>query len=305
MINDEEITKLADAGYIDPCIPPSTIYHYTDASVINSILTADGIVLRMTRVSDFSDLYEGKSIEVYYDMALEELEREGVLSTHQRDLFNSVQLPEKRWMMFDLPPCGGQPRTLAKPSKVTPYIFCFSKQKCDPYMFENYLKNGKQGYCLEFFGLDTAENEITQIFGQGHRFQFYNVLYGDEIINDIKYYICDLLSCISKLDDNILEKCILGLVKGKLQELQYSAKLSKYKRETEVRLVLFMPKPDDSPTDYTPVYQEKEENGKSYVYISLPKYILRGLYANDKVTSQERKRLKQELLNKNYRVEVR
>ena len=304
MISDKEIEKLVQVEYKDRRLPPSTIYHYTDASVVNKILTADGIVLRMTKVSDFYDVYEGKSIEIYYDTALEQLESERKISAHQRHLFNNVRLPEKRLAIFDLPHKEDQPRSLATSAHMTPYIICFSKNKCDPYMFENYIKAEKQGFCLEFYGHNIASNETTFSFGKGHNFQFYNVLYGNEIINAIKQYICDMFSCFEKIDDQIIEQFFLGLLAGKLQDLQYSAKLSKYKQENEVRLVLFLPELSACPDNYSPQYHEMEENGKSYVYIKLKRYAISGIYANDRVNSQTKKQLMQTLLDNGYRVDV-
>lgn len=305
MISDKEIEKLVHVQYKDHWFPPSTIYHYTNASVVNKILTDDGIVLRLTKVSDFSDVYEGKSIEIYYDMALEQLESEGAISVHQRTLFNDVRLPEKRLAIFDLPHKEDQPRSLATSVNMTPYIICFSKNKCDSYMFENYIRTENQGYCLEFYGLDIASNSTTLSFGKGHKFQFYNVLYGNEIINTIKQLICEMLSCFEKIDDQIIKQFLLGILEGKLQDLQYSAKLSKYKQENEVRLVLFIPEPEECPANYSPLYQKTEENGKSYVYIKVHKHTLSGIYSNDKVNIQTKSQLKQTLLDNGYEVDVK
>ena len=172
-------------------------------------------------------------------------------------------------------------------------------------MFENYRKKEKQGYCMEFYGLDIESNETTLSFGKGHEFRLFNVLYGNEIIKVIKQYICDMLSCCEKIDDQIIKQFFLGFLTGKLQDLQYSAKLSKYKQENEVRLVLFMPELESCPADYSPLYHEINENGKSYIYIKLNKNTLSGIYANEEITNQTKIQLKQTLLDNGYEVDVK
>ena len=305
MLSSKEIEKLVQVQHKERLFPPSSIYHYTNASVIDKILTNDGISFRMTRVSDFSDVYEGKSIEIYYDMALEQLEQSGRISSHQRSLFNRVELPEKRVAVFKLPLKEGQPSALMSSIHMIPYIICFSKNKCDPYMFKNYIKSEEQGYCLEFYGHDIASNANISHFGEGHKFKFYNVLYGNEIIDAIKQYICDMLSCIHEINDQIIEQFMLGPLAGKLQDLQYSAKLSKYKQENEVRLVLFIPEAQACPAVYSPIYQEVEENGKKYIYIKFNKHALRGIFANRKVDCCHKMQLQQELNSKRYGIQVK
>ena len=52
---------------------PFEVFHYTDAA--DKILLEDskGVSLRMTHIDCFDDVFEGKTIEVFYDLALEDL----------------------------------------------------------------------------------------------------------------------------------------------------------------------------------------------------------------------------------------
>ena len=54
-------------------VSDATVYHYAKGDTIKKILRENGIVLRLTRVEDFKDKYEGKATLGYYDLALIEL----------------------------------------------------------------------------------------------------------------------------------------------------------------------------------------------------------------------------------------
>ena len=51
------------------------LYHYYKGDTLRKVLKNDAVIFRLASASTFEDKMEGKAVEVYYDLALEELSK--------------------------------------------------------------------------------------------------------------------------------------------------------------------------------------------------------------------------------------
>ena len=125
----------------------SNVYHYTTADITNLILREEDICLQMTRMDNFEDKLEGKTVDSFYQKALKKLLKENKLSKSQYELMVKIEAPQKNLTAFEEE--KGIYRGEITESDI--YITCFSKEKNDSYMIKKYIKNDKHsGYCLDF-----------------------------------------------------------------------------------------------------------------------------------------------------------
>ena len=147
MLTLEEKSKLWTHKLNPSRDTPKVIYHYTDRDTTRKILTKDGLCFRMTRAEDFEDQSEGRTLEEYYQEAIENLRESGFLTdTHYRVL-RKAKMPEMKPMTFYNP---GDPSSIyLQGTGYTTYVSCFSTEKDDPKMIERYMKNeSKRGIAL-------------------------------------------------------------------------------------------------------------------------------------------------------------
>lgn len=203
------------------------LYHYYSGPTLRKVLTKDAIVFRLAAAATFEDKMEGKAVEVYYDLALSELVSEGAISPEQYDAFSKASVPDKIF----LPRKTNSGINAFGNSEFEEYIICFSTKENDPYMFENYIKNA-DGYCLHFSGMDLRELTCKGIDNQAE-IKLIPVLYGRKVVD----YIREKLLMIAS--NPIRTENYNEYISVLLHYVQYAAKLNKYSKENEVRLVVF------------------------------------------------------------------
>lgn len=160
MLTLEERKKLSPHELNPSRDTPEVIYHYTDRETTRKILTKDGLCFRMTRAEDFEDQFEGRTLEEYYQEAIENLRKSGFLpDTHYR-ILRKAQMPEMKPMSFSNPV---DPSSIFfQGARYTTYVSCFSTEKDDPKMIERYMKNeSKKGYCIGVNAKSLNTNETT------------------------------------------------------------------------------------------------------------------------------------------------
>ena len=296
MINTDKLLAYA-CGTI-PNIPAS-IYHYTNEETVPLILTKKHISFRMTRIDDFDDVYEGKTIEIYYDLALEKLHKMNILTEEQLLLFSKVQLPEKHAFIHISSSYNG-----IKLETAVPYVVCFSKNANDPYMYKNYLKGTDRG-CSLGFHLFTDKHVVVQgkpllSLCNGARLFLTNVLYGEEIVDHLVDYIQGLLNCIDGVFINKeLEEWILPFIEIELANLQYCSKLNKYRRENEVRMILLVSESESISPNPAYCFKTEEKDGRHFLYIPFHRSLLNSIHASDALKN-DMDDLKSKLIENGY-----
>ena len=251
------------------CLPrpieADCLYHYYKGKDILKVLRNDNIVFRLASLSTFEDKMEGKSVEVYFDLALQELLGMHKINQKEYDELSAILIPEQAWLMCDS--VNGYRRFSL--CEYDEYVICFSKEKDDSYMYENYCKES-DGYCLEFPTIEL--NEVTcKALDNSAEMTLMPILYGREVVDYIEAIILEVLH--DKAKRHYLKECIQDL----LHIVQYSAKLSKYRKEKEVRLVVLLPK------QHTHVLPDIEhvnsDDGNKYIYLKIPKKTLTAISA--------------------------
>ena len=215
-----------------PFVKPGnfTLYHYRSVNSVGNIFNGDSIRLRMNRSDQFSDKMEGKAVEVYYDMALEELLAEGEITEEQFTFLSQIEPSNEEMFIFR----EDNDLKNAKCLEYDAYIICFSKVKNDPYMFEHYGSQAEDKYCLELL---TSQLEVLshEDLGVGTRTEIIPVMYGKEVVSFLKNKIRQVVN------NQFLYMNASILIDDLLHTIQFSAKRARYSKENEVRLVVFLP----------------------------------------------------------------
>ena len=242
-----------------------SLYHYYNGETVPLVLRKDGIQFRLAALSTFEDKMEGKSVEVYYDLALQELLLERSITNVDYEELIKIKVPDKAYLMY-LPKDG-----LGKGHfcEYNEYVICFSKAKDDHYMYENYCKDS-DGYCLEFPVIELKEVTCMSLRNSAEM-MLMPVLYGREVVEYIKHIVLEVLNEPAKRHH--LEECIQSL----LHIVQFSAKLSKYSLEREVRLITLLPKKLEY--DLPNIRYAESDDSKQYIYLNVEKYVLTGISA--------------------------
>lgn len=266
---EDRFSKLFSLMYRKDDYIGDEIYHYTGVNAAKAILRNDCVSLRMTHIDDFDDVFEGKTVEVFYDLSLENLKREGVIDDSVYNQLSEIDAPKRYMFHFNIN--NESNTTYCTYTDYDVYVSCFCEDGNSDYMLKRYIRDEDQkGYVIGAFSLDLAENDTTMCFGEGHRFELKKILYGRQIVESIEVFVKELLSIYGGRIDAEAKEAI----RFKLSEMRYMAKLARYSREKEVRLILMIPKGDRLPENYKPRYNQVVENGKRYVYVSIPKGVI-------------------------------
>lgn len=261
---EEQLAELFDLMAWSPRIDSDAeyLYHYYGTDASQSVFTKDYILFRLAAASTFEDRMEGKSIEVYYDLAIDELLGEGEISLEVAKELSDIKVPERTWLSY-FSEGGGSRSGLYQH---TEYIICFSKKKDDKYMYENYCKNSN-GYCFEFSGVDLKELACLG-HKNGAEIRVSPILYGREVVDYLRERIRDV--CSSPIRRNNLASYIQDV----LHITQYIAKLKRFSNEEEVRLIVFMPKKQIYTANDIIRCADEEHR---YIYLKAPKNICLGV----------------------------
>lgn len=295
-MTDAQIKQLVDLTYSGGVKEIYNVYHYTTDEITDYILAKNDVCLKMTKIEYFEDKYEGKTIEVYYDLALEKLLKNKKISQSIYELLTKIRVPEKNFYITQN--VVGIQTFTSMDSDV--YIACFSKNKNDQYMVQNYIKNiDHVGYCLDFYYSELESNEITQNLSMGFFLKMIPVKYGSQIIDELYDFIDQLLSIPDNADENYILQWAKGLIETKLNELKYATKLGKFNQENEIRLVLSVPKGwlsyMDKPEYFAPF---KNESG---CIIKLPKHTIHGINKSPNLSDLEDKKWRDLFKQRGYK----
>ena len=236
------------------------LYHYYSSRTLKKVLGKDCIVMRLSAAENFDDKMEGQAVFVYYDLALEELKNEGRITDKQFTVLSKMRTPESIQFVYQ----RDDGWSICTHEPYEEYIICFSTVKDDPYMFNEYIHDS-DGYCLHLFGGELAA--LNTISMENHaEILLIPILYGREVVEFIKRKLIEILS------DPAKEKIVDYFIADLLHYVQFAAKLKKYAKEHEVRLVVFLPK--DHPTHLQNIAFFKDEEGRRFINLSVPKYLL-------------------------------
>lgn len=93
----------------------------------------------MTRYEDFNDKTEGRVIEVYYDLVLESLEKEGILTSEERFYLSELEVQEE--VVFYKKQCDGITVNTAIGTECNYYVACFViRTQLYMYFFESFIR---------------------------------------------------------------------------------------------------------------------------------------------------------------------
>lgn len=280
-------------------IIPNLIYHYTDIKTTLDILSSQSVCLRMTNAEDFEDTFEGKTIEVYYDLALHNLKQSGLLDDRFYDILGKIDTYYSNRLFFQFFDQNG---LYTKSAKYNAYVACFSTLKQDPFMIKNYIKHpDKKGYCIGLYSTNLRSNRTIYSTQNRGWFDFAKVLYGANIISMLESEIKLIYSHYSKLADEEITEYIVPYMTELLKSLKLKAKLSKYEKENEVRLILYTPIQEDISKNYGVYYtEERNERGKRFIDVKFPKTAFSDLLPTDSVDEKERAYTIEQLSHRGY-----
>lgn len=238
-----------------PGIEVPYLHHYRSGSSIENIFRNDGIYLRFTRGDSFPDKMEGKAIEVYYDLAIEDLLDQGKITAEQYQRIIGICPPH---FMFTHEERNGI--DFFTRAEFTPYIICFSTIKDDPHMY-NLVKDTNTSGKYSFSMDTTVVSQLTQL-GSKNDFQIKlrKILYGKSVVEYIQQKVLYMLK------NPPLYSGAEAYLREYLHRLQFMAKLSKYKGENEVRMIVKVPKHHNSP--HPDFFFEDDEK---YLFLKIPK----------------------------------
>lgn len=261
-----------------------SLYHYYPSETLKLVLKKENIIFRLASASTFKDKLEGKAVESYYKTAIQELLSEKKISKKDYNLLITISIPERISIVY-LPING---YGIISNECYEEYIICFSKKKNDERMYKEY-----GDHCLEFFTLDLRE--LTLLGARNHsEVKLLSVKYGREAIDYIKTNV-ELV-----INDRIRGQDIEYYISNLLHIVQYSSKSMDFSHEEEVRLIAFLPKncEEKLPNIRIPT----DRNHKEYIYLSVPKNILFGLYSSKNINIEESTNIKNYLSQNGYSI---
>lgn len=269
------------------------LYYYRSGKSLKHIFSKDDLILRLTVADQFEDKLEGKAVEVYFDIALEEMLNGGELSPKQFEELSQIDIPNVA--MFCHKTDNGIP--LFKWEEFSTYIICFSKVKDDPYMFEKYVHNKETGgFCVEF---SSVELDSLSQYGMENEaiIKLIPVMYGYQTINYIKDEVRKLIQS-PYLYQN--KEYALSEV---LHTVQFSAKRSRFNKENEIRMVVYLVKDDIG--NHRDLYRDSnktEEEKKKYLNFRIPKHMVFNVTSDPLNVPDMTERMKSYVLNQGYRM---
>lgn len=244
----------------------------------------------MTHVEDFDDKCEGRrTIEKFYHQALKSLFENGEIERWQYEKFFAIEgLGEKLFW---------KEKTPGFSSTYDMYVACFSTEKDDQYMYDNYTKG--KGCCIKLHVPLLRKLGMRGIELSQDEFEIVKVIYGNEIVetlmNQIRIYVDTMQGDFREKFDQFLP-----IFNGILDEMRFAVKREQFQKEHEVRLILAIPKGEKVPADYVPTYKMKQSEGKRYIAVDMPSNIFRGLSRNENFTDEEWKELKEYFIGIGY-----
>lgn len=272
------------------------LYHYTTMDAVRKKLSKDCIKIRLTNAEDFEDQHEGrKTIEVYYDLALERMLRNGIITSEVFAMLANIEVPD-RTLFFSRKIDSSVIE--AKSDAYNAYVFCFCIEENNDYMIEHYIRNDDHsGYCMSFFTDNICEDLHREpLFGERVRFSLKKISYGNEIVDMIYNYMVELVSIPDQCDASFINRWGSALIRDLLSSLRYNIKLKRYSQENEVRLCLLTPASDGNEASrVSQRIQRTVENGKRYVYFDLVKNSFDTLTRTDSLSEYEDVRLRESL----------
>ena len=257
----------------DRDVTSQELYYYRSGSSLISILGKENVGLRLTLAEQFDDKLEGKAVELYYDVALENLLNAGKIDRDQYEELIQIDMPNQIQIIYEKED-GTQ---MIKDKVFDAYIVCFSTKKDDPYMYNNYVHDKNSGgFCIEFFGGELeslsqigVENEAT--------IKLIPVMYGIQAIHFVEKQV---LRIVQDPYLYVNKDTVIGMV---LQYVQFSAKRSRYMKENEMRLVVYLAK--DNVNDHPNICREHNKNGeldKNHMLFYIPKEMVSSVSVDSK-----------------------
>ena len=235
MINIDELVRIAIGDRKITTLLRG--YHYTKAAYVESILRGDRIHFYCTKLEDFSDKFEGRIIEVYYDLALEKLEKQGIIDTNVRRELSEIDPSDNRAFINEV-----ESKRSFIVSEFDTFVLCFSKASQNLYMYENYADTPEEyGYCIEICPQSYVGMVSNGISTAGVAIEFREVLYGSQIVDHLAETVQKILENIRGEDPSILQIMVKPIIKQELNKMRFSAKFSKFSNENEFRMVLQCP----------------------------------------------------------------
>lgn len=205
--------------------PALSLFHYTSASNLNSIIKSDYLDLRFTRADHFKDTDEGKHIIKWFKNACKEALINGIIDEHYYGALINVADEYSNWCDV-LQAC---------------YVFCLSKNDKSQYLIENYAKkNGGEGLII---GLQSVEIEglpLDKTLGKNEEtngIEIYDVIYDP---SHLKSYMIRLIRKAYSLREQDNEKYDLTkkIFYNQLAIYGLVYKSPKYQMEEEMRIVV-------------------------------------------------------------------
>ena len=235
------------------------LYHYTNDSAKQKILSDQSVKLKLTRAKKFLDKNEGTHVLEPFYCAAGALYEEGKIS----------KTFYRRMMKIGI-------HTLSELIKEDVFIVCFAKNGYSRYMKERYAP--RDGWVLEFqnflFDVCTAKSPDSVSF------DLTTVIYSFKKIKSFFYECLGMMYTAFAKDEGDEEKKLdtcSWLISETIVSLCYAYKSPYYKQEEEVRLIAYV-RPDF--TDWrdedsgTRLYFEKQ-NGRRELFIEISrKYLL-------------------------------
>ena len=246
-MTNENISRIAELTQLNKVNLPPYLYHYTNEVNVNKIIRDDYIWIKLTHIKDFKDKLEGRIISQYYNSAIDELVRDDTISTGDastlRGLFHYKKpLFIERHLLDD-----GKELQRALFCVRYVYVFCLSADGDSNYMKKKYTKGeSKNGACIEFSG--TRLNSIFRKNDDQSRYDFFKIIYGNDIKTYLTYFLERIIECTGGVDTEDFKKFAPEIINRELTKLEISTKEEKYRQENEIRFVFS--KPIDS--DYFP-----------------------------------------------------
>lgn len=299
-ISKEKIKEYANLTCDRPELP-QTIYHYTDTETADKILTDKGPSFRMSEMKDFADKLEGKTIEAYYDAALDRLERKGVISESDRMELGRIEMSKHYFPIKESESDIGLPMIVLKQDEARVFVACFSRNQMDAYMVDHYIKNeSKAGYSI---GIDSrylqpVDNAIGMI--TDGIWKTIDVTYGEDAISYFENLLIELLTRSGGVGTDEYTKYVKGIIVNRLYERQYATKLGKFRQENEVRAILILPANHmQQLPDGITISREGE---RTYCYVRLGHYAVEGIYNTQSVSPQEDKERRAQWEKRHYHI---
>ena len=268
------------------------LYHYTDLSVVDKIFTDDSITLRFTHEDCFEDKLEGKTVDVYFEIAINKMYKDGLITLDQAKHLYTIQVAKNKV----LSQAGNNifEKELVDSNDV--YIACFTEKRESRYMVENYFRNdSKKGCRIEFLTHNLLSNDTIKKSNIGFTIESTKILYGQDIVDDI----CCFLKLLLQFEPDVYHPTFSNLLGIKLSNLKYAAKREKYRDENELKLILYVSEKDNE-NEF--IHKEGLANNKKFRDVIITKNSAWGIDFSESVSDDERDSIKNLVSSRGHRL---